>query len=428
VIQPIIVFATATNEISIDAYQAAYPKDKIKYDWTIAATEVTSNPAKGRIIERIDEFNNRTDYDHRNILFKRYTTYIPNQKLPGSVDVTNGTVTGYDTTFTSLSIGDRIWVKMNTGNQLLGNLEYMITNIVDDTNMTVTGITFANTYDATFYTTDTMTGYKRNNTSNPSGFTEHYTFNLADPGKFYFNNYIGNYGNLINWVEGYNTAAVPDLRDVFYLANNVFIGDSVNNIIGDNAYNNTFINCVGNIIGTGFKENNGLYLEGNVIGNDFANNTIKSFSNNNKIGNYFYKNIITCGTYFDRNQIGFAFYKNIITCVDFVNNIVGNEFYNNKISNGEFNDNTIGRNFINNTITTANFNKNQIAIDFKNNINIIGDFKNNIYQIGTNGKDYLAATHVYQTYTCVVFTNAASIQKLSYYDATDVLIITTPNS
>jgi hypothetical protein len=45
---------------------------KIQYDWTYNTTFVNGSPAKGRISERIDENNNRTDYDHREIKFIRY--------------------------------------------------------------------------------------------------------------------------------------------------------------------------------------------------------------------------------------------------------------------------------------------------------------------------------------------------------------------
>ena len=376
VIQPIIVFATETNEISIDAFQAAYPKDKIQYDWTIAATEVTGNPAKGRIIERIDEFNNRTDYDHRNILFKRYTTYLPNERLPGTLSLfTNGGVIGTDTTFTSLSVGDRIYVEISvsSGSAVRPDLEYMITAIADDTNMTVTGITYIGTFDSYFSTTTSTTGYKRNNTG-PSGFTEYYTFDLANVGsRYYLNNYIGNCGNLINFDRLLNSP-INNPRPAFYLANNVFMGSSVNNRIGDDSYNNTVVNdCYNNIIAPKFHNNTFQFqFNNNAIGNNFNNNIIKTLFYQNKIGNDFYNNIITSDFLFIENQIGYAFYKNRINCEYFKNNNIANYFRKNYIFvdvNGEFNDNTIGQYFEDNTIA-ANFNRNSIGGSFDSN-NII---------------------------------------------------------
>ena len=71
-IQPIIVLALKTNVLSEQAYQENYPSDTIKYQLEYN-TKRTTTPTKGRIYERVDEYNNRTDFDHRNVLFKRYS-------------------------------------------------------------------------------------------------------------------------------------------------------------------------------------------------------------------------------------------------------------------------------------------------------------------------------------------------------------------
>lgn len=71
-IEEIWVLALAPNQIASQAYSATHPNDKIQYDWTYNTTFVNGSPAKGRISERIDENNNRTDYDHREIKFIRY--------------------------------------------------------------------------------------------------------------------------------------------------------------------------------------------------------------------------------------------------------------------------------------------------------------------------------------------------------------------
>jgi len=71
-IEKIWVLALSSNQIADRAYSATFPKDQIKYDWTYNTTEINLSPAKGRISERIDDKGNRTDYDHREILFKRY--------------------------------------------------------------------------------------------------------------------------------------------------------------------------------------------------------------------------------------------------------------------------------------------------------------------------------------------------------------------
>ena len=74
-IQPIIVLALKNNVLSEQAYQEEYPADTIKYQLEYN-TKKTNTSTKGRIYERVDEYNNRTDFDHRNVLFKRYTTEV----------------------------------------------------------------------------------------------------------------------------------------------------------------------------------------------------------------------------------------------------------------------------------------------------------------------------------------------------------------
>jgi hypothetical protein len=71
-VEEIWVLALSSNQIADRAYSKTYPKDQIKYDWNYNVTEINGSPAMGRISERIDDRGNRTDYDHREILFKRY--------------------------------------------------------------------------------------------------------------------------------------------------------------------------------------------------------------------------------------------------------------------------------------------------------------------------------------------------------------------
>jgi hypothetical protein len=70
-VDPIIVMATGNDKLSTSATQESYPNDKLEYE-LIYTTPKTSTPTKGRITNRVDEYNNKTDYDHRTILFKRY--------------------------------------------------------------------------------------------------------------------------------------------------------------------------------------------------------------------------------------------------------------------------------------------------------------------------------------------------------------------
>lgn len=146
-IEPLMVLAISENKISNQAFQPKYPNDIITYDVSFNQTLQTGNPAKGRITERIDEFKNRTDYDHRTILFKRYKTYFfdLNSKLSGTIDISSNSVIGNNTLFTSeLSSGDVIYVLEN-------NIYYKILSISGDTNMTIDGNVITDGVNLTYY-------------------------------------------------------------------------------------------------------------------------------------------------------------------------------------------------------------------------------------------------------------------------------------
>lgn len=138
--EPLLLLAISTNRFSPTVYSPSYPKDKITYDITWDTTEVTGNPAKGRITERIDEFNNRTDYDHRSILFRRYKSYFQDGNINGRItQMNNGLVTGLNTNFTSdLTTGDTIWIMSQNPQQ------YEVISIESTTGMTVAGFNYQN--------------------------------------------------------------------------------------------------------------------------------------------------------------------------------------------------------------------------------------------------------------------------------------------
>jgi hypothetical protein len=358
-VQPIIVLAISSNTISDNAFQPAYPNDKIKYDWTFNQTEVTNGPAFGRITERIDEFNNRTDYDHRQIKFKRYRYWEIEFSNPynGTVQVnttsqTEMTVLGTNTNFLSLGVGTKVGFD-NTNYKV-----FEITNIVDDFEMTVTGLTSQGAgpnirmYSANW---SEYSSYRQNNIETTE-FSEYYTFDLGNNPNF--NNYIGNFSNLKN-----------SDNNPFLLANNVFRFAFVNNKFGDACYNNSFFDD----------------CENNNIGNYFYSNITDDDFDGNLIGNYFNNNRITSN--FQRNRIGESFEDNYLVQNDFYRNNIMNDFRNNQISNGDFQNNEIGSQFANNKIF-AQFYKNDIGNGYNNNEhysdvygNLVGNGfnNNNIY-------------------------------------------------
>jgi hypothetical protein len=359
-IEPIIVFATSANTISTTAYQPTYPNDRIQYDWTFSATERTQGVAYGRISERIDEFNNRTDYDHRTILFKRYQ-YIEidfNNPYQGVVEVTPTTgstmeVNGTDTVFTGLTIGQ--YVGFKNGNDFR---VYEITSISGNTLMTITGLTNVNTgccVEMFPANGQTNTSYLQNNIT--TAYTEYYTFDYND---FNVNNYIGNYANSYFYDE-----------NSFILANNVFQGSTYrNNTFGDMCYDNSFDDdCWNNIIGNYFYRNiTDDDFDGNVIGNYFNNNRITSNFQYNRVGENFQYNCLVQNSFY-RNNIMNGFENNIISGNDFQNNEIGGGFNNNVIRYGQFYKNDIGN----------GFNQNNVYSDFFGNLIGNGFNYNNLY-------------------------------------------------
>lgn len=378
-VEPIIVFATSSNTISTTAYQPAYPNDTIKYDWSWNTTEVTTGVAFGRITERIDEFNNRTDYDHRNILFRRYDNYYYGEKdiAKGTIELiqNTGEVIGIGTEFSNYNTGDHIAIPNSSV------LFFEIVSISADTSMVVSGLTIpAVSAGASFYSAqrDGLT-YKQNNIS--VQYTEHPTFLFGN--ETIISNYIGDVASFIDW-EGYT----------FLLPNNVFGEDVIGNRIGNNFRNNTFNSDVEhNVIGDLFEYNT-IYNDEDFTDNQIASNfrynlIICDNFNDNVIGDNCNNNKIFNNIDFVDNQIGVGFSDNTIYD-DFEDNKIGNGFDNNVIGN-EFNDNSIGNEFNNNEIFSrfydnliANeFNNNTVYSDFyKNQIldnfndNVIGDFAN----------------------------------------------------
>jgi hypothetical protein len=404
IVKPIVVLATSAREIAIDAYQPEHPNDKIKYDWQWNVTEVTAGVAYGRITERIDEFNNRTDYDHRYIQFKRYKYYEPGLNNPyagtvnlTAIDSTTMTVVGTGTNFTSLSNGSKIVF------DYYGNYKvFEVLVITSDTEMVIRGnAIIGNLTDVKIYGVSDegyISYYQNNVISEIADFQEFYTFNYD---QTVANNYIGNY--LYDYVE-----------NDFILANNVFGGsfNYVNNRFGDFCYNNSFEDdCTENTVENYFRGNiTNNDFDDNIIGNNFQNNIITSDFQDNTIGNYFSENYIfgydgdhdfednIIHNYFEsnhiyanieRNTIGDNCYSNRIF-YNFYDNAIKNSMYNNDIgnvlthNNYSFEINIINHRFEENEIY-GNFNRNSVGNEFKGNLingslddNFIGNqFANN---------------------------------------------------
>ena len=376
--EPILLLAISTTGFSQTVYSTLYPQDKITYDITWNTTEITNSPAKGRITERIDNFNNRTDYDQRNILFKRYIgySYEENQPLGGLVGIsgltgTTGVLYGNTgTTFISnFTTGSLVSIRN------LNPSFFEILSVESDSLAIISGVTISETTDSPYYfgNGDGIMSYYQPNVRQNEVF-EYTTFGDAIDDGGAVNNYIGNYSNL------YLRFNVGD----FLLANNVFlVGSFRNNTIGNGSYNNTFNDdCDNNQIGDSFYNNStNDDFDGNIIGENFNNNYITSNFNNNRIGSDFDFNILLGGSFY-RNNIGNDFNNNVWTNGDIQNNEIGNQFNNNKIYN-DFYNNDIGNGY-NNNESYSSFYRNLIGNGYNGNTLYSQFYENNIEQIFQN--------------------------------------------
>ncbi len=394
-VSPIIVFALDSGSLASDAYQPEYPKDNIKYDITFTQTEVTDNPAYGRIVYRKDDRGNQFDYDFREVLFKRYDAYISDLMYDGTVTLSMtgsaGFITGSGTEFTNF-VSESIVGVLDVNNSPIVTY-YAVLEVLGDHGMVVTGSIINEVSNKPLVNANVRTGmsYKQNNILANTSEYEYLTFDEVDS----FNTVCTNPNSFTIWDEY-----------TFLLSNNVFRGGSYqNNSFGIQFRNNTFNDdCDSNVITAQFV--------GNIITNDFDNNVISAdFNDNiidcdfrwNKIGDTFNDNNLGDwdeGSDFDNNIFKGQFYNNFYTGrdhfhyntinEDFNGNIINRRFARNDVYGGynntfiyAFDDNKISDNFYNNTFY-QNVSKNTISTNFYNNI-FHSDFNGNT--IGSNFYD-----------------------------------------
>ena len=376
--EPILLLAISTTGFSPTVYSTLYTNDKITYDITWNTTEITSSPAKGRITERIDNFNNRTDYDNRNILFKRYIgySYEEDQPYSGLVGIsgltgTTGVLYGNTGTTFNSNFGSGSIVSIKNLNPLF----FEILSVESDSLAIISGVTISETTDSPYYfgSNDGIMSYYQPNVRQDEVF-EYTTFGYVIDNSDALNNYIGNQANLF----------IKQGTGDFLLANNVFLdGPIVNNTIGNGSYNNTFNDdCDNNQIGDRFYNNStNDDFDGNIIGENFNNNYITSNFTNNRIGSDFDFNILLGGSFY-RNNIGNDFNNNVWTNSDFQNNEIGNYFNNNEIY-GDFYNNDIGNGY-NNNESYSTYNRNLIGNGYNGNTVYSQFYENNIEHVFQN--------------------------------------------
>jgi len=261
--EQIWVFALAPNQIASKAYSATYPNDQIQYDWTYNTTFVNGAPAKGRISERIDENNNRTDYDHREIKFIRYDNGTGNFTVINDKGNASGEFLTFVQNFTGGTVKDN-WLGdfysigaffgQEYGNNVFSG-EFVISN-------TSSAVFYSNTFSG-FVSSNTFSGVVYNNTF--SGEVNNNPFS----GNVYDNTFSGNVNN--NQFSGGNVNS------------NTFSNDVNSNTFSNDVYSNTFSNDVNNNTFSGYVNNNTFsgYVYSNTFSGNVNNNTFSGYVNNN---------------------------------------------------------------------------------------------------------------------------------------------------
>ena len=366
-VRPLLVQAVTYNTLSPYATQPGFPKDRIKYDISWDKTEFYHN-AKGRITERIDEFNNRTDYDHRTIKSRRYKTYLRDTQLTGTITGWNcvtGDVTGASTSFdTELSTDDIIIIDSKS------DIGYDIgLKVVSVTNATLMTVVVKSLYTGGVPGTVTL---------------DNGSYIIPIDYSFYSKNYdfwITTNGDYESYTEVYFGQSDDNDYDEYY----TFEAGSYNNTLSD--FSKYYLS--GN-------NNNVLTLPSNVF---FAS------ANNNLISGDFYYNTITSTC--TSNVISGKMYGNVIGVLG--NNQISGDFYSN--------------------INFSEISYNNFAYSFANNIGDgTSEFRMNRISCFVAGQDFTSATHVYGAYNCDIFLNNGFVPRLSYYDFFDILNITNVNA
>jgi len=270
-IEQIWVLALSSNQIADRAYSRTYPKDEIQYDWTYNATLVNGAPAKGRISERIDENNNRTDYDHREIKFIRYDDGAGNFTVINDNGNASAEFLTFVQNFTGGVVKDNWLGDYYSIGQFFGK-EY-------GNNVFTGGFVVSNKTSSLFFT-NTFSGYVNNNTF--SGDVNTNTFS----GKVNVNTFSGAVNN--NTFSGEvnnNTFSGEVNNNTFsgYVNNNTFSGEVNTNTFSGEVNVNTFSGEVNVNTFSGYVNKNTFsgYVNNNTFRGEVNVNTFSGYVNNN---------------------------------------------------------------------------------------------------------------------------------------------------
>jgi len=204
----------------------------------------------------------------------------------------------------------------------------------------------------------------------------------------------------------------------FTFSNNVFINETVGNIFLGGTTSNVFG------ITTNYNHF-GSTTRGNAIGNSCYGNFFPSQQvRYNTLASFFYNNFIHTNSSFEGNVTLGDCHDNILGSS--ANNLIGSNFRNNNIGTS-FNNNKIGADFFLNNIGHS-FSYNDIGE--YNNYSTIGNYfrRNTVKTAGIGSQNFTSSTLVYNEFDKTIFTNQSGQYKLSYYNSSDVQIITSPTA
>jgi len=261
-ITTLIVLAVNVNTLDIEAYQPLYPKDEIYYDASYTATLKTNTPAKGRIIGRIDEYNNKTDYDHRVVLFKRYYD-------PSTSDYTSYYDTAHANGFqefltfpTPSTVSERSY-----NNEMLGYNQTNKPNTFDLPNVVfLSKGNYENYLPPRSYNTTFKTSIRRNKI-NSSCYN-----NVVDAISFRDNTLTNFYENFIKLSGA--SAGFEYNQTVNTFNNNVILCSEFK----QNVFNNFYVNTIATSLEV--RANNIVSFHDNIINIDFTGATMIYFYDN----------------------------------------------------------------------------------------------------------------------------------------------------
>jgi len=491
-IEPLLVLALSTNNISQQAYSVLHPSDIVYYDidartsatWNVGPYDIPN--FKGWIYRRVNLPKNiDIPWDWRYITHNccKYDLNAISTYNSGTTYSRNAVVYNSARTLIYISVQNN-----NINNPVTSSSWWRSLGFIQDYYPTsegssnfleaVAGLVPLSSTRGQFYTfTNNLTVPK--NRINVEDYFNIYNIVIDQGEEQRQGNTIFNVGNNIQ-------RFFQDIRIKFNCLNNLFSGNASYNIVcGADFFGNIFTSFFTNsVVGDGFQSNffNSFQLSNSTISNNFRqnyasriglggiltlckigetcqnnffgggsfrnNNIDENFSRNSTGALFSYNNInFNCTdnifeTGFSYNKLG-SFVQNNSIGTNFTYNTLGNSCTNNTIGNfcnfnniqNEFSYNTIGTDFQGNNLNNY-FTNNSVGNIFQ--FNSIGnDFQNNttgLNFIRTNigneiqSIDFTGATHVYNSYDKNIFKNFDSIARLSYFNSNDQLVITDPTA